>query len=143
MTMLLPNNRRVSSKYGTSILNNALSAYKRLKMSEDTLLVARCSRGRIKNIYKIQIPKGTTPEAAAILVNEYAETLKRTRTIDTALGKFTESTNLLTDLDDIIVPVWGDANSVLVEKIGGEVDIRSIVDISELTKQLATALRIP
>jgi hypothetical protein len=144
MSMMVPDQRRISSKYGTSVLNNAIATYKRLKMSEDALLMARVSRGNIKNIFKLSVPKNDTPEAAAALIAEYTETLKRARTLDiSGNGSFSDRTNLLTGVEDIILPVFGDANSLQVEKLGGEVDIRSIVDIEELRNQLATAVRVP
>lgn len=49
----------------------------------------------------------------------------------------------LAGLEDIIVPVWGEVNNIAIEKIGGEVDIKWIVDVLELQKQLATALKVP
>ena len=39
--------------------------------------------------------------------------------------------------------MWGEANNVIIDKIGGEVDIKWIVDIEELRNQLATALKVP
>jgi len=46
-------------------------------------------------------------------------------------------------MEDLIVPVWGDVGDISIDKIGGETDIRWIVDIEELRNQLASSLRCP
>jgi hypothetical protein len=62
----------------------------------------------------------------------------------TEAGIFIKNSNPLGVVEDLFIPVWGDdLNSVRVEKLGGEVDIKWIVDIEELRNQLATALRCP
>jgi hypothetical protein len=46
-------------------------------------------------------------------------------------------------VEDVILPVFGDVNDVVVDKIGEGADIRWIVDVEELRNQLACALRVP
>jgi hypothetical protein len=143
MSMMVPDERRVTSKYGTSVLNNGIATYKRLKMSQDALLIASVARGNPRTIYKLNIPENTSPAAAASLIDEYTAVLKRARSLDTSgNGGFSDRTNLITGGEDIIVPVFGQ-NGLSIEKLDATVDIRSIVDIEELRNQLATALRIP
>ena len=47
--------RRPSTKYGTSLLTNALPTYKRLRLTEDSLLLARLSKGVLHYLYKVQV----------------------------------------------------------------------------------------
>ena len=63
--------------------------------------------------------------------------------IDTNNPSYNSKFSAMANIEDIIIPVWGDVNQVDVEKLGGEVDIKWIEDILLLTKQLSTALAIP
>jgi hypothetical protein len=135
---------RMSTRYGTSLLLNALPAYKRLRLAEDSILLARLSKGLLRYIYKVVVDTNN-PDAAIELMEQYASLLKRARAIDTTPGReqFDDKLNDMSVLEDIIVPVWGDKENLTVEKLGGEIDIRWIKDIDELKRQLSIALRVP
>jgi hypothetical protein len=142
--ILNPDNRQISSKYGTTLLINGLATYKRLKLAEDSLLLARVTRGTIKYLYKLKVD-GTNMEAVNELVDLYSQTLKKARALNTnpnALN-YDEKANSLTVMEDLFIPVWGDVGDLTVEKIGEDADIRWIVDIEELRNQLSCALRCP
>jgi len=47
--------KQVTTKYGTSLLLNALPSYRRLRLAEDSLLLARLSRGLIRYIWKLKV----------------------------------------------------------------------------------------
>ena len=53
INILSPHIRRITSKYGTSLILNALPVDKRLRLAEDSLLIARLSRGVLKYIWKV------------------------------------------------------------------------------------------
>jgi hypothetical protein len=141
---LSQDNRQMSSKYGTSLLVNALGPYKRLRLAEDSLLMARASRGVEKYVYKLKVDDGNI-EAVESLIDMYSTLLKKARAVDTrdANPYFDQQLNLLSALEDIIVPVWGDVGDLDVTSVGGDANIRWIVDIEELRNQLATSLRCP
>jgi len=136
--------RQMSSKYGTSLIINALSPYKRLRLAEDALLLARATRGTIKYLYKVKVDAGNV-DAVSSIISEYVGILKQARAVDTRPTSpyYDERMQLLTALEDIILPVFGDVNDITVEQIGGDADIKWIVDIEELRNQLASALRTP
>ena len=142
--LLSPDQRRVTSKYGTSIFTNALPIYKRLRMAEDSLLLARLTKGIKKYIYKIKVD-GDNVEAIAEIIDQYKVVLKRARALnDSATSPYyDEKYNPMGNLEDIILPVWGDVNDMMVEEIGGDPDIKWIVDVEDLRNQLASALRTP
>lgn len=139
-----PEVRRISTKYGTSILTNAVPVWKRLRMGEDCLMLARLSRGIVKYIYKVQVT-GNNNEAIASLIDTYTQTLKRTRAmdIDTDSPNYEDRFLAMSALEDLIIPVWGNVDNLDVEKLGGDVDIKWITDIEELRNMLASALRVP
>jgi len=146
ISIMTPDARRLTSKYGTSILLDALPIYKRLRLAEDSVLMSRIGKGIMRYIYKVAIGgENSNPDAVSSLIDEYVAELKRARAFDNddTNPNYQDRFGPLSALEDIILPVWGDVNNLQVDKIGGEVDIRWIKDIDELRNQLACALKIP
>lgn len=139
-----PETKQVTSKYGTSLLINALPIYKRLRLAEDSILLARLTRGILKYVYKIKVD-GMNVEAAAAIIEEYMVILKRARALNTDPNdpNYDSKSNPMASVEDLFIPIWGDVNDVQIEEIGGKTDIRWIADIEELRNQLASALRCP
>lgn len=136
--------KQVTTKYGTSLLLNALPSYRRLRLAEDSLLLARLSRGLIRYIWKLQVD-GTNMEAVNEVVDQYSRVLREARSVDTraTTANFDSRENPMACIEDIFIPVWGDVGNLKFDKIGGEADIRWIRDIEDLRQQLAAALRTP
>lgn len=127
-----------------SLLLNAIPVYKRLRLAEDSVLLARLSKGLLRYLYKVKVD-GTNLEAVAEIMDEYTATLKQARALDTTSGSenFDSKYNPMAVNEDIVLPVWGDAGDLSVEKLGGEPDIRWIKDVEDLRNQLSVALRVP
>jgi len=147
ISIMTPDPRRLTSKYGTSVLVDALPIWKRLRLSEDSILMARITRGVMRYLYKVGIPEGNAnAESISSLIDNYVQVLKRARSLDVSGSQnknYQDRFAGMANLEDIIVPVWGDVNSLQVEKLGGEVDIKWLKDIDEQRNQLATALKVP
>lgn len=136
--------KQVTTKYGTSLILNALPSYKRLRLAEDSLLLARLSRGLIRYIWKLKVNSGNM-EAVGELVDQYSRVLREARALDTRDGSasFESRENPMSVIEDIFIPVWDNVGDLTFDKIGGEADIRWIRDIEDLRQQLAAALRTP
>lgn len=136
--------KQLTTRYGTGIPVNALPSYKRLRLAEDSLLLARVTRGIIRYIWKMKVDMNNA-EAVSALMDQYAALITHARSIDTREGStgFDSKQNPLTVIEDIFVPVWGTADDLKYEKIGGEADIRWIVDVDNLRQQLAFSLATP
>lgn len=136
---------RITTKYGVSLLVPVIPIYKRLKLCEDSVLLARITRGMLWYLYKIKIAGGNMDQAAE-LVQEYAEYLKRNldmglNTSDTTKEWKDKFLPMLGQAQDLFVPESEDI-SVTMEKMGGEPDIKAIVDVEMLTNQLLGSLRV-
>jgi len=133
--------KQINTRYGASIALNALPAYKRLRLAEDSLLLARVTRGIIRYIWKMKVDMNNA-EAVSSLMDQYATLITQARAIDTRDGSpgFDNKQNSLTAIEDIFVPVWGSIDDLKYEKVGGEADIRWIVDVDNLRNQLAFAM---
>lgn len=136
--------KQVTSRYGTSIIINSLAAYKRLRLAEDSLLMARLTRGVIRYVWKLKVDSNNQ-ESVNELMSQLVGMLKKARALDTSPGSpnFDSKFGPLSAVEDLLIPVWGDTGDLTYDKIGGEVDIRWIVDIEELRNQLACTLRVP
>lgn len=136
--------KQLTTRYGTGIPVDALPAYKRLRLAEDSLLLARVTRGIIRYIWKMKVDMNNA-EAVSALMDQYAALITHARSINTDAANpgFDSKQNPLTVIEDIFVPVWGTADDLKYEKIGGEADIRWIVDVDNLRQQLAFALATP
>jgi len=138
------NTYQLTTRYGTSLLINALPTYKRLRLAEDSLLMARITRGIIRYIWKLSVNQSSA-EAVAALVDQYATMITRARSIDTDPDNpyYDSRQNPFSVMEDIFVPVWGEVGNLDYHKVGGEADIRWIVDVEQLRNQLAVSLRTP
>lgn len=144
--IMAPDIRRLTSKYGSGILAEALPTYKRLRLAEDSVMMGRITRGVLRNIWKIGIDKANSNnESISSILDGYTDILKSARSLnlDISSPSFNSKFNGMSNLEDLIIPVWGDVNQVQVDKIGGEIDLKWIADVDMLQKQLATALKIP
>jgi hypothetical protein len=126
------------------LILNAIPIYKRMRLAEDSLLLSRLSKGVMRYIFKVGVDSANI-EAVSEIIEDYKVLLKRTRAVDTSNTSpgFQENFDMMDVLTDLVIPVWGDVNNLTVEKLGGEPDIRWIVDIEEMRNQLASALRVP
>jgi hypothetical protein len=138
--------RKLSSKYGQSLVGDAIPAYKRLRLAEDSLLIARVSKGLLKYLYKIKVP-GNNNAAARSIIDMYGTILKRLRAMNLDANKpnYEDRLGELAQNEDFLIPVFTDSakDDITVEKLGGETDIRWIRDVDELKNELITALGIP
>ncbi len=136
--------KQVTSRYGTSLLINSLPTYKRLRLAEDSLLMARLTRGILRYIWKLKVT-GSNAESINECIQQVAGVLKKARAMDTSAGSpnFDSKFSVLAANEDLLIPVFGEVGDLAYDKIGGEVDIRWIKDIEELRQELACTLRVP
>jgi len=133
---------RITTRYGVSLIAPAVPVYKRLKLSEDSVLLARISRGILHILWKVKLTGGSF-DAAADLLDEYARLLKRTSAMDITEGdaqwkdKFAP---IYAQVEDLYVPETDDM-TVTHEEVGGLPDIKGIVDVDMLEDRLLAALR--
>ena len=136
---------RITTRYGTSLLTPAIPVYKRLKLCEDSLLLSRMTRGILWYMYKIKVTGGNMDQAAE-LVQSYAEYLKRNLgaglNVDEGQREWKDKfAPVFGQAEDLFVPESDDV-SVTVDKLGGEPDIKAIVDVDMLINQLLGSLRV-
>ena len=141
--MMSPDTRQLTTRYGTSLVLNALPVYKRLRISEDSLLLARLTRGYQKYLYKLGV-KGKNPDAVAMMTQTLMQLVKRGRAWDTSLSgeNFASRSNVMNVMEDLFIPIWGEAGDLQVDSIGADPNIKWITDVDALMHQLAASLRV-
>ena len=82
ISLISPDLQQLSSKYGTSLLLNGLAPYKRLRLAEDSVMLARLSKGVKRYIYKVKVT-GSNAASVKSILDSYKTTLKRARAINT------------------------------------------------------------
>lgn len=91
--LMSPDTRQMMPKYGmygTSLVLDALPTWKKLRLAEDSILMARLTRGITRYIYKIKV-SGDNQEAVGEMIDQYVSMLKRARAIDTGVVSGTPS----------------------------------------------------
>lgn len=127
---------------GKSILHDLYKSYKELRLMEDALLLNRVTRSSIIRI--LQIEMGDMPKSQA------REVLKRFKTIieqknymDKNDGTFSSQANPGPIDNCIYVPTYNGKGAISMSNLGGDVDIKSIVDLDYFREKLAGGLKIP
>ena len=87
VSIMTPDARRLTSKYGTSILADALPIWKRLRLAEDSIMMARIMKSPQRFLFKVTIPEdNANAEAVANLVDQYMTEIKRCLVGDTKIA---------------------------------------------------------
>jgi hypothetical protein len=135
--------KRITSKYGTSIFQSARQVYKLLNLLEAMLAMARISRTPLIRVYYVNTT-GMTPKERRELTSQLEEKFSVKKAIDIPNNFYKERYYPAGFNDDIFIPYSGDGRGdVKLESIGGEVNIKDIVDIEYLRDKLFASLRIP
>ena len=134
---------RVTTKYGTSILEDARRSFKQLKLMEDTMIMARLSKSILRRIFSIDVGN-MAPKKAATLINHVKTLLKKSEAIDTDKGTFDHSYSPLSVNQDLFIPVNSNGKGkITIDEMGGDPDPKSLIDIEYLRQQVIGALKVP
>jgi hypothetical protein len=127
-----------------SLLQDALPIFKRLKLAQDMLLLARVSKSALHYIYKLKLDKLADSDQALAQQETIESILKRqiAMNLDPSSPNYESRLMDMAVNEDLILTLFG-ADDVVVEKLGGEPDIRVIADIDLYRRELAMALGIP
>ena len=145
INIMTPDARRLTSKYGQSVLADALPVWKRLRLAEDSIMMARIMKSPQRFLFKVVIPEdNANSEAVAHLVDQYMTEIKRSRAmnLDPNNPNYMDRFNAPAGAEDFIFPVWGSAENLTVETLGGEclrgdVKIRLMDGTSPTIKEMA------
>jgi len=133
---------KISSKYGTSVLQSARQVYRLLNLMEAMMAMARISRTPQVRVFYVNT-EGMTPKERRELIADIEEKFKLKKAGDIPKNLYKAEYNPAGWNDDIFIPYTGSKGDMRVDTIGGDVNIKDIEDIEYIKSKLFAALRIP
>lgn len=132
---------RITTRYGSSIIAPAVPIYKTLQLSEDSVQLARVTRGMLWYLFKVKVSGGW--DQAGEILTDYRELLKRQTGIDFSKQEWRDNFSpLYAQVEDLFIPETDDM-TVSAEEYGGQsADIKGIRDIDMLESRLLGSLRV-
>lgn len=145
-TMTLDLGDDISTTYevarGKSILYDVYPIQRELQLLEDSLILNRLTRSSLIRLLEIEV--GDLPKKE---VNDYLRRMKNLIEQHISMDKNTgnyKSYNSPGPIDNVIyVPVKNGKGHIDINNLGGDVNVRSIVDIDYFNNKRAGALKIP
>lgn len=135
---------RLTTKYGVSVLEPVRRVYKQIQMVEQSLIVARLSRALLKYVYQIQVGEAANPKEAVNQVQAIKDILMQSTGLKIgASASFEQQYDPLGGAEDVFLPAFGERGKIQIDKLGGEVDIRGIVDLDYLRSKFFGGLHVP
>ena len=132
----------VTAKYGSSAFHNARKDFKILNLVEQSLALARLSRSPVARVFYVNTEGANVLERKEMI--EYIERkFSQNESFDADRDLYKDSYVPLGWSDDIVIPVAGAKGDVSVSQIGGDVDVKNIVDIDYFLNKVFSAIRVP
>jgi hypothetical protein len=134
---------KVRTDYGTSVIENARKVYKILMLIENSVLISRITKSPLQQVIGVQFKDNSTPQEAMDFLKELKEAVSDDITIDMMSKQFDATNRELKLAQRIFIPMFGEKGTLNVTSIGGEADIKDIVDLEYFRNKMFGALRIP
>lgn len=129
-------------KVGKSILEDAYSASRQIQLLKDSLMLNRLTKSALVRIIQIQVGDSPEPEVKR-KVQRFKAMLEQKMSVNTETGS-ARSYNNPGPMENIIyTPVRGEQGAVSETTIGGDVNVKDIIDIEFFQNQQLAALKIP
>lgn len=132
----------ISSKYGSSMLFPARKDVKILNLVEQALALSRLARSGVARIYYVNT-EGATPEERRDIMTYMEEKFTQQQTFDMNNQLWKSDYYPFNYLDDIFLPVTGGKGDTKIDQIGGDVDVKAIVDIEWFLSKVFAGLQVP
>lgn len=132
----------LSSKYGNSFLYSARRDYKILNLIEQSLALGRLARSAVARVYYVNT-EGASPKERQQIMSWIEEKMTQTETFDKTQNLWKSEYFPYNYLDDIFLPVTGLKGDVKMDQIGGDLDIKDIVDVDYFLNKVFSGLKAP
>lgn len=128
---------------GRSLLENARGIYRIIRMLEDSLLSARIAKAEYYRVYNVEVGENTPPLKVRKTINDVKNLFDSKPRINVKSGGYVSEKMLRPIGDPIFNPVKGGKGSITHDTVGGDFEVKSLVDIEYFTNKLFAALKIP
>jgi hypothetical protein len=128
--------------YGTSYLDALFNPWRKLTLASDAVLMYRLRRAPDRNAVFVDV--GNMDEAEAMdYVNQWKKVFRKQEYIDPASPNYRKQYNPLTPVEDIFLPVRGDASNSRVDTLTGASNAGEIFDLEFFRDEFFGAARVP
>lgn len=134
--------RKFTVVRGVSMLEGVRSIYRILQLLEDSLLAARVAKAEFVRVFNIEVGD-STPKQTTETVNTVKNLFDSKATFDTSSGRYVSNKIYRPIGDPIFNPTRNGKGAVSHENIGGDFQVRDIVDIDYFKNKLFSGLKIP
>lgn len=134
--------RKFTVVRGVSMIEGVRSIYRILALLEDTLLAARIAKAEYIRIFNIEVGN-STPSMTTQIVNSVKNLFDSKASFDTNSGRYTSTKTYRPIGDPIFNPTREGKGTVSHESIGGDFQVKDIVDIDYFKDKLFAGLKIP
>ena len=132
--------KHMRSVYGTSIIDSARYAWRRLVLMEDAAVLHKLTKAPGRFAYYIDTGD-MAPQQALAYVEQVKQKFRKKKYVD-AQGKLNFQSNPMGMDEDIWIPVRGGKESTRIDNLGGA-DWQSLDDVSYFREKTFTAARTP
>ena len=126
--------------YGTSVLDSAVDAWKKLDLLFDSLIIYRLNRAPTRLVFYVDVGNNQGADAENI-VKKQINALAKKEYFDPT-GKLNERYQLLDMNANLYIPIQK-GGSTKVEQLAGVADVGKIEDVEFLNNRLFSALKVP
>ena len=129
-------------KTGKSILADAYEAAQTVKLLEDSMLLNRVTKSALVRILQVEVGSMPKPEQESLL-RRVKNLIEQKVALDKGNGVVT-SYNSPGPMENVIyVPTHGGIGAITSSNLGGDVNIKDIVDVDYFNNKKLSALKIP
>lgn len=128
--------------YGKSVIYGSIKTFKALSMSEDAMLLHRIMRSPERRLFKIDVGN-LPPEAIDAHIEQIVADTKKIPVIDPVSGDYNLKFAMMSQLDDVYLPVRGGDSGTTIETLPGLENAGQIEDVEYYKNKLLAGLKVP
>lgn len=134
--------QKFTVRFGTSFIEAARESFKILNLLENVLISVRFGRSALYRIFNIEVGGASRAETSKIL-REFKSKLSQTEQFNVKEGIYNSGNKPLPYGSNIYVSTRNNKGTTTIDTVGGDVDIKDIVDIEYYRNKLFAALKVP
>lgn len=134
--------RKFTVVRGVSMIEGVRSIFRILQLLEDSLLAARIAKAEFIRVFNVEVGD-STPAQTTETINSVKNLFDSKATFDVNSGRYVSTKAYRPIGDPIFNPTRNGKGSVSHENIGGDFQVRDIVDIDYFKNKLFSGLKIP
>lgn len=131
-------------RYGSSFLEAARTYYKTRMLIDDILLISRLTRSQFYRLFGIEVGQADTAEAKQI-INDVKTAVNNRQSLDLGEGGkgLNTTASPLSTGGNVFYATRDGKGTTQVSSVGGDVDVRAILDVDYFDSKYYGALKVP